>query len=192
MGIFKDEYGDDRVVEEIALGKKLYRLRRMSHKEVVKGKGMPNGELKAQFSSADYLNALYHAEAKQASFNRMLRKDLVLQHTTVTKYAIATLNEAVFLLSPHASRPLGHYRNAEERTALLGWEPLVEVPSGLRQAPHKAVEDTMMLVDEPCREPAEAAVEALETAADEPTEPDDGNSDVSFDDDGGDFEELSD
>jgi len=32
----------------------------------------------------------------------------------------------------------------------------------------------------------------LETAADEPTEPDDGNSDVSFDDDDVDFEELSD
>jgi hypothetical protein len=157
MGVFKDEYGDDRVVEETALGKKLYRLRRMSHKEVVKGKGMPNAELKRQYSSDDYWKALYHGEAKQASFNRMLRKDLILEHTTVTKFAIATVNEAVFLVSPNASRPLGHYKNAEERTVLRGWDPLVDIPPGLHQEPEAPIVETIVLVDEADDVPMEAA-----------------------------------
>jgi hypothetical protein len=124
----------------------LYRVRNANGEETVKGKGMPNPQLRSQISLEDYSNALYKGE-KQAEFNRMMRKNLVLEHTKVTKYAIATLNDAVFLLSPTASRPHGHHRNCDEQAASAEWgERLAEVPAGLRQEHELTKEDLMILV----------------------------------------------
>ena len=166
LGIFKDEYGDNRVVEEIALGKKLYRVRNANGEETVKGKGMPNPQLRSQFSLEDFSNALYKGEKKQAEFNRMMRKNLVLEHTKVTKYAIATLNEAVFLLSPTGSRPHGHHRNCDEQAASAEWgERLAEVPAGLRQE-HELTKDDLMILVGPCSvedDPMEGCERAAES-----------------------------
>ena len=77
----------------------------------------------------------------------MMRKNLVLEHTKVTKYAIATLNEAVFLLSPTSSRPHGNDRNCDEQAASAEWgERLAEVPAGLRQEHELTKDDLMILV----------------------------------------------
>ena len=128
------------------MGKKLHRIRHNAGEETVKGKGMPNAQLKAQFSCEDYLDALYNGATKQARFKRMMRKDLILEHTNVTKYAISTINDAVFLLTPHSSRPFGHYRNREETVSSALWgSPLIEVPASLQQERELPMNDQMVL-----------------------------------------------
>jgi hypothetical protein len=121
----KHEQGDKPYVAGAYTGAKMYAYRcedGESDKDSLKGKGVPTAALKRQHKTVEaYKRAILHNDAEPARFNSTQSSNHVVQHRIMTKSCLTADNDKVFLLSPYASRPLGHHRNSVDETQ-EGWE----------------------------------------------------------------------
>ena len=92
-------------------------------KLIIKSKGVPGRIMKKEFSRVErFEDTLFKNEVSTASFRRFQSQDHVVRHLEVTKVALSGENDKVFMVSPYASRPLGHWKNrSPEDPVCLEW-----------------------------------------------------------------------
>ena len=128
VGLFKHKQGDNPMVEAAYTAAKMYAYRceeGEKSKTTLKGKGVPTKALERQYKNVQaYREAILQHNASPAQFRSIQSQDHVPRHKTIVKKALTADNDKVFLLSPHASRPLGHYKNKleEEDDGWAGYE----------------------------------------------------------------------
>ena len=124
VGLFKHEQGDDEMVEAVYTAAKMYVYICKKDEEYVqtmKGKGVPTWALEQQYKTLEvYKQAVLENNAPPVEFRAMRPEDHVMQHRIIRKSCLTADNDKVFLLSPFASRPLGHKDNRLEES-LEGW-----------------------------------------------------------------------
>jgi len=142
VGLFKHEQGDHPMTEAAYTGPKMYAYR-CEEKVTLKGKGVPQAVLERQYRTVEaYKEAILFNNAAPAEFRSMQSQDHVVQHKVITKSCLTADNDKVFMLSPYASRPLGHFKN-NLAESVEGW------------AEHELAEDAALkgleveLVEEP-------------------------------------------
>ena len=115
VGLFKHEQGDAPMVEAAYTASKMYAYRceeNFKDVDTLKGKGVPADALVRTYKTLEaYKEAILENNAPPAKCYAMQSKDHIMQHKIVTKACLTADNDKVFLLSPYASRPLGHCRN---------------------------------------------------------------------------------
>jgi hypothetical protein len=127
VGLFKDEtIKEDKrkftfqkrdIFRSISLGAKMYtdemydescRLLGAKHK----GKGIPKNTLATTKTVQSFLDALLHPEViDKVSFKTLRSVNHVAEKRHMTKRGLTADTDKVYLISPFASRPLGHWRN---------------------------------------------------------------------------------
>jgi hypothetical protein len=120
VGLFKHEQGDRPMTEAAYTGPKMYAYR-CEDKTTLKGKGVPQSVLERQYKTVEaYKEAILFNNAKPAVFRSMQSKDHVVQHKDMVKSCLTADNDKVFMVSPYASRPLGHVKNSLAES-VEGW-----------------------------------------------------------------------
>ena len=89
----------------------------------VKGKGVPSQALKRECKFQNYLEALYQNKRDQVEFFAFRSVDHVIKHCRISRQGLTADNDKVFMLGPHATRPLGHWRNALPKCLSVGCAP---------------------------------------------------------------------
>jgi hypothetical protein len=121
VGLFKHEQGDNPMVEAAYASAKMYAYRceyKENSKTTLKGKGVPTKALERQYKNVEaYKEAILRRNAPPAQFRSIQSRDHIPEHRLITKKCLTADNDKVFLLSPYASRPLGHKQNAAESTS---------------------------------------------------------------------------
>jgi len=110
LGNFKVECGDNTLEALAAACAKCY-CKKTAEEEICKYKGVPKGAVKRLYGYDSFTKAILTTETQQAEFLAFRSVDHVVRHCDVTRAGLTTDNDKVFLLSPGASRPLGHYKN---------------------------------------------------------------------------------
>jgi hypothetical protein len=121
LGLAKDEAGDKKlglrtIAEFVGAQAKMYSLKFVdaSGKECfyMKAKGIPTNDLKRLHRHNDFLDTVQHPNIdRQVEFRAMRSFHHQMEHRLIKKRGLTGDNDKVFLLGPHASRPLGHWRN---------------------------------------------------------------------------------
>jgi hypothetical protein len=121
LGLAKDEAGHKKlglrtIAEFVGAQAKMYSLKFVdaSGKECfyMKAKGIPTNDLKRLHRHNDFLDTVQHPNVdRQVEFRAMRSIHHQMEHRLIKKRGLTGDNDKVFLLGPHASRPLGHWRN---------------------------------------------------------------------------------
>ena len=67
--------------------------------------------MKKEFQIKRFEDALFKNAVSAVTFRRFQSQDYVVRHLGVTKVALSAENDKVYMVSPYASRPLGHCKN---------------------------------------------------------------------------------
>ena len=121
LGLAKDEAGGKdglkTICSFVGAQAKMYSLLLADaaghYTTVMKGKGIPKKDLKRLHKHNDFLETVMNPNVdRQVSFRAIRSTHHRVEHRWITKRGLTGDNDKVFLLGPHASRPLGHYANA--------------------------------------------------------------------------------
>jgi hypothetical protein len=144
--------GDNEIVEAVFLAPKSYVKRTAKGKICVAGKGVPTSVLQEQFGTSveHYKEAVFTSKTSMAKFRQFRSSNHIVMHCEVEKVALSADNDKVFQVSPHKSRPLGHWRNREPEEPCSLWDledsgdeavPLAEQMIADNTAPFVVAED---------------------------------------------------
>ena len=121
LGLAKDEAGHKKlglrtIAEFVGAQAKMYSLKFVdsSGKECfyMKAKGIPTNDLKRLHRHNDFLDTMQHPNIdRQVEFRAMRSIHHQMEHRLIKKRGLTGDNDKVFMLGPHVSRPLGHWRN---------------------------------------------------------------------------------
>jgi DNA polymerase type B, organellar and viral len=114
---------DDEIIEAVFPTSKSY-IKRMSLEDPkrpdaqtlkIAQKGIPDGPVKEHFDTLElYKDTVFTNRRQTVQYNQFRSFDHVVTHCTTSKVALSAENDKVFQISPHQSRPLGHFRNSLE------------------------------------------------------------------------------
>ena len=112
LGAYGLEYFPVWISEFIGLRAKLYSLS-FSHPiknrlDKQRAKGIPK---KAVPSHSDYKMTMHALCEQRVSFHQLVSRRMLMGIEQVTKKALSPLNDKVYQIDYHSSRPLGHWRN---------------------------------------------------------------------------------
>ena len=123
LGCMKYETGDSTIEEAVFLCAKMYAIKEADGRVEVKGKGVPSKALKRECKFDNYLAALYQNKRDGVEFFAFRSIDHVIKHCKINRQGLTADNDKVFMLGPHASRPLGHWRNVFPECISIGCAP---------------------------------------------------------------------